>query len=185
MNSSPPMREFFYRYHEKLLNQKAIELQFDMVPYHIPQNKQNCLFAGVECEEAIRIAGLIVGYVKYNINPLRDRLHIHMIKISSEHRNRKAAMSVLWRLWCTYKIPIVPLHFYASADPFWQRARERFADAGALDPNTVRYTDEELTQWCALQHLMNPAYEKMLRELKASPEWPLIQARFDTWKTYE
>lgn len=182
MNTFEPICEFFYRHHEKILNETVKGLQLELRRQIQRTEPGLAIFVGAECVEEIYTSGERVGYVDYSINALQDLLHINMLKVSSEHRHRQIALCVLWRLWLTYQMPIVPLHFYPSTDPFWHRVRARFDAAGALDLSTVRYTDEELANWRAQQHKDNHGQQKMIRELKASPEWPQIQARFETWR---
>jgi len=166
MNTFEPIREFFYRHHEKNLNEKFQSLHLEMCRQIKKRSYELAIYVGVDCLEDIYIKGELVGYVDYSINPLEDLLHINMIKIRSEHRHRRIALSVLWRLWQTYQMPITPLHFYPSSEPFWRRVSEHFAAAGALDLNTVRYTDEQLVLWRMRQHYANQSHEKLVRQLK-------------------
>jgi len=90
---------------------------------------------------------------------------------------------VLWNLWRTHQLPIVPLYQYTSSDGFWYRARRRFAAAGAVIEDELRGVDQMELEQLRWQHLVpEPEHERLIRELKASPEWPQIQARFETWK---
>lgn len=182
MNRFEPIREIFYRHHENILNEKVHQLRLELHRQIQPRNPELALFVGVDCVEDIRVLGETVGYVDYSINTLQDLLHIKMIKIDCQYRHRKVALSVLWQLWLIYQMPIVPLHVYPSSDLFWQQISKHFAAAGALDLNTVRYTDEDLAQWRTQQHQANQAHEKMVHELKASSAWEEIQARFETWR---
>jgi len=77
-------------------------------------------------------------------------------------RGQGIGLSVLWQLWCTHQVPIVPLYQYTSSDGFWYRARRRFAAAGAVIEAELRGVEElelELGRW---QHLVPEAEDKRL-----------------------
>lgn len=89
-------------------------------------------------------------------------------------------MAVLWQLWCAHQVPIVPLTQYTSSDGFWERARRRISAAGAAIGDELRGVEQmaqEQQRWKDL--VPEPEYERLIRELKASPEWPIIKARME------
>lgn len=66
-----------------------------------------------------------------------------------------------------------------TADPYWERTRKRFAAAGASIEDQLRCGElaEAKIRW---QHLVpEPEHERLIRELKASPEWPAIKAQME------
>lgn len=110
-----------------------------------------------------------MGLVDYGINPLGDRLYINMIEIDPAQQGQGIGLSVLWRLWRTHQVPIVPLHQYTSSDVFWYRARRRFAAAGAVLEVELRGgqdLEQEQQRW---QHLVPEAEDK--RVIREYWEW--------------
>ena len=77
----------------------------------------------------------------------------------------------------------MPLYQYTSSDGFWQLARQRLGVVGCKLEAELRGIEQmalELQRW---QHLVpEPMHERLILELKASPEWPQIQTRFEIWK---
>lgn len=128
----------------------------------------NFVFPGIDFVDRIEVADQPVGYVDYGINPLGDRLYIDMLDIEPKYQQQGIGMAVLWRLWLTHQIPIVPLHQYGTSDGFWSRARARFAAAGALIEEQLRFCqlDDAKQRW---QHLV-PESEKD-RSIREYWEW--------------
>ncbi|MFA0999022.1 MULTISPECIES: GNAT family N-acetyltransferase [Pseudomonas syringae group] len=122
------------------------------------------MFPGTDFVDDIEVNGQRVGQVDYGINPLGDRLYINMMEIQPEHQRQGIGLAVLWRLWCTHQVPVVPLYQYTSSDGFWNRARRRLAAAGAgaaIGDELRGVQDLELEQqrW---QHLVPEAQDKRL-----------------------
>ena len=129
----------------------------------------NFVFPGIDYLDDIEVDGYRVGHVDYGINPLLDRVYINHMEIDPSHQLKGIGLGVLWHLWFTHQVPIVPLHQYGTSTGFWSLARRRFAAAGALIENELR-TDEELQlakqRW---QHLV-PESEKD-RSIRKYWEW--------------
>lgn len=170
-----PFRDFFQRRASHRLTELATCLQ--MVTQRTESQRGHFVFPGTDTLASIEVAGQRVGYVDYGINPLGDRVYINMIEVQPGHQKQGIGLAVLWQLWLTHQVPIVPLHQYGSSYGFWSRARRRFAAAGGLiEPElSAGELDEAKQRW---QHLVpEPEHERLIRELKASPEWPAIAAR--------
>lgn len=106
-----------------------------------------------------------------------------MIDIIPMLQGNGIGLGVLWLLWSKHRLPIVPLYQYNSSDDFWRRARRRFAAADAVIMESLRSSRDlelEKQRW---QHVVpEPLHERLILELKASPEWPKIQKCFESWK---
>lgn len=140
----------------------------------------NFVFPGTDYLDEIQVAGQRVGQVDYGINPLGDRLYINMLEIDPAHQRQGIGLSVLWQLWCTHQVPIVPLYQYTSSDGFWHLARQRLGGAGGRIEAELRGSEQMEREQQRWQHLVpEPQHERLIRELKASPEWPAIKARLD------
>lgn len=175
-----PFRDYFQRRAALRLTERSTHLQ--LVTQRTQCQRGHFVFPGTDFMATIELDGQRVGYVDYGINPLGDRLYINEIEIQSAHRRRGIALSVLWRLFQTHQVPIVPLHQRGDSYGFWAQARRRFAAAGAqLEPELrASELDDAKQRW---QHLVpEPEHERRIRELKASPEWPAIEARINAGK---
>lgn len=174
-------RGFFHRPAAKILDNQAARLQ--LVNRRQLSQRGHFVFPGIDYLDDIQIGSKYVGYVNYCINPLGDRLYINMIEIIPAAHRKGIGLGALWNLWCKHQLPIVPLYQYNSSDKFWRRARRRFAAANALITEDLRRTRDlelEKQRW---QHVVpEPLHERLILDLKASPEWPKIQQRFESWK---
>lgn len=123
------------------------------------------VFPGTDYLDDIEVDGERVGHVDYGISPLGDRLYINMLDIEVAKQKQGIGLSVLWHLWRTHKLPIVPLDQCTSSDGFWYRARQRLAAAGAVLGAELRgdkQRDLEQQRW---QHLVpEPAHERAQRK---------------------
>ena len=181
MSIFEPVHAFFRRRAVKTLNDAAACVY--LVNRRQESPRGNFMFPGTDYLDDIEVGGQRVGHVDYGINPLGDRLYINMLEIEPEQRRQGFGLGVLWNLWRTHQLPIVPLDQYTSSDGFWYRARRRFAAAGAVIEDELRGADQMELEQQRWPHLVpEPEHERLIRELKASPEWPQIQARFETWK---
>lgn len=134
------------------------------------------VFPGINYLDDIEVGGQRVGYVHYGINPLLDRVYINMIKIEPSYQRQGIGLGVLWQLWFTHQVPIVPISQYGTSGGFLSLAGRRFAAAGALIKPELRLCDlhEAKQRW---QHLVPELdHLRRIRELKASPEWPATEA---------
>ncbi|WP_411566214.1 N-acetyltransferase [Pseudomonas orientalis] len=176
-----PVRGFFHRHAAKILDNQAARLQ--LVNRRQVSQQGHFVFPGIDYLDDIQIGRNHVGYVNYCINPLGDRLYINMIEIIPALQGNGIGLGALWHLWCKHRLPIVPLYQYNSSDMFWRRARRRFAAANAViteDLCSTRDLELEKQRW---QHLVpEHLHERLILDLKTSPEWPKIQARFESWK---
>ena len=181
MSIFEPVHAFFRRRAVKTLNDAAACVY--LVNRRQESPRGNFMFPGTDYLDDIEVGGQRVGHVDYGINPLGDRLYINMLEIEPEQRRQGFGLGVLWNLWRTHQLPIVPLDQYTSSDGFWYRARRRFAAAGAVIEDELRGADQMELEQQRWQHLVpEPEHERLIRELKASPEWPQIQARLQPWK---
>ncbi|NMZ42857.1 GNAT family N-acetyltransferase [Pseudomonas proteolytica] len=156
------IRRFFRGRHGTSVNSRAPHIH--LVNQLTESYPGRFVYPGTDFVDDIELDGQRVGYVDYGINPLGDRLYINMLDIEPEHQRQGIGLSVLWTLWSTHQIPIVPLHQYASSDTFWDLARERFAAAGALIEDEIRVNqlDAAKERW---QHLVpEPEHERLIRE---------------------
>lgn len=179
MSLFEPMRDFFHRRAAKSLNERAGRVH--LVNRWQESPRGNFVFPGTDYLDDIEVDGQRVGHVDYGINPLGDRLYINMFEINHAQQRQGIGLGVLWHLWRTHQVPIVPLSQYTSSDGFWERARRRFAAAGAAIGNEIRGGEQMGQEQQRWRHLVpEPEHERLIRELKASPEWPAIKARMET-----
>ena len=154
------LRDLSHR--SKILRLDALARGVQLLNLRSESPRGNFVFPGTDYLDAIEVAGQRVGQVDYGINPLQDRVYINMIDITPARQRYGIGLGVLWQLWCTHQVPIVPLYQYTSSDGFWHRARRRFAAAGAVLEDELRSgQDLELEQgrW---QHLVPEAEDKRL-----------------------
>jgi hypothetical protein len=88
------------------------------------------------------------------VNALRDRVYINKIEIVVAHQGQGVGLALLWHLWQTHTLPIVPLYEYELSYGFWDKARQRFQAAGAQLLDQLASStdmDEEALRW---QHLV-------------------------------
>lgn len=177
MSLFEPIRDFFHRRAAKNLNERAADVH--LVTEREASTRGRFAYPGTEFVAGIEVDGQRRGRISYGINPLNDRVYIYDLNIEGDYRRRGLATVTLWRLWCTHQVPLVPLHEVGTAVGFWSTARQRFAAAGVEVKRDIRTADqkEEQQRW---QHLMpEPEHERLIRKLKASPDWPAIKARLD------
>ncbi|MBX4139563.1 N-acetyltransferase [Pseudomonas sp. S5F11] len=168
----------FRRRAAKNLNERAGRVH--LVNRRQESPRGNFVFPGTDYLDDIEVYGHRVGHVDYGVNPLGDRLYINMLEIDPVQQQKGTGLSVLWQLWCTHQVPIVPLYQYTSSDGFWYRARQRLAAAGAVLEPELRGQEQMALEQERWQHLVpEPEHERLIRELKASPEWPAIKARME------
>src|SRR5690606_7381531 len=130
MSCFDPMRDYFHRRAAKNLNKRAGRVY--LVNRRQESPRGNFVFPGTDYLDDIEVDGHHFGNVDYGVNPLCDRLYINMLDINPAQQRKGIGLSVLWHLWRTHQVPIVPLYQYTSSDGFWYRARRRFAAAGAV-----------------------------------------------------
>jgi hypothetical protein len=98
-------------------------------------------FPGTDYLDDIEVGGLRVGHVDYGINPLADRLYINMLEIEPAQRGQPIGLAVLWHLWRTHQIPIVPLDERTSSKPFTKRPLSTAPPALTIIRNTLPLSD--------------------------------------------
>lgn len=176
-----PVRVLMQTRASKILDKQAACLH--LMNRRQTSQRGHFVFPGTDYLDDIEMGENYVGYINYCINPLVDRLYINMIEVIPALQGKGIGLGALWHLWCRHRLPIVPLYQYNSSDKFWRRARRRFAAADAViteDLSSTRDLKLEKQRW---QHLVpEPLHERLILELKASPEWPKIQERFESWK---
>ena len=160
MSIFEPMRDFFRRRAARNLNREADRLQ--LVNRRQESPRGNFVFPGTDYLDDIEVGGHRVGHVDYGINPLGDRLYINMLEIEPAQQGQGMGMAVLWLLWRTHQVPIVPLYQYTSSDGFWDRARRRFAAAGAVIEDELRGIQAMELEQARWQHLVPEAEDKRL-----------------------
>ena len=63
-------------------------------------------------------------------------------------------LGVLWQLWRTHQVPIVPLDQWTSSDGFWYRARRQFTASGAVIGEELRGDEQRDLEQQRWQHLV-------------------------------
>lgn len=160
MSIFEPLRDFFRRRAVKTLNDTAARVH--LVNRRQESPRGNFVFPGTDYLDDIEVGGHRVGHVDYGINPLGDRLYINMLEIEPAQQGQGMGMAVLWLLWRTHQVPIVPLYQYTSSDGFWDRARRRFAAAGAVIEDELRGIQAMELEQARWQHLVPEAEDKRL-----------------------
>lgn len=162
MSSFDPLRDFFHRRAAKTLNEKAPNMHLVNRWQESPQG--SFVFPGTDYLDDIEVGGQRVGHVDYGISPLGDRLYINMLEIKLAQRGQGLGRAVLWHLWCTHQIPIVPLDQRTSSDGFWCRARRRLEAAGAVLDEELRGDENRELEQQRWQHLVpEPQHERHVR----------------------
>lgn len=151
------LRDFFQGRHVARFDALASRVQLLNLRSESPRG--NFVFPGTDYLDDIKVNGQRVGQVDYGINPLGDRLYINMIEIDSTQQGQGIGIAVLWQLWRSHLVPIVPLSQYTSSDGFWELARRRFAAAGAQIGNELRGDEQMVMEQQRWQHLV-PESEK-------------------------
>ena len=152
MTDFEPMRDFFHRRAAKTLNEQSSHIL--LVNRRQESPRGNFVFPGTDFFDDIEVDGHRVGHVDYGINPLSDRLYINMIEIDPAQQRQGIGLGVLWQLWRTHQVPIVPLYQYTASDGFWYRARRRFAAAGAAIEVELRGMEQMALEQQRWQHLV-------------------------------
>lgn len=160
MDDFEPMRDFFHPRAAKSLNEGAARVHLINRWQESPRG--NFVFPGTDYLDDIEVDGHRVGHVDYGVNPLGDRLYINMLEINPAQQRKGIGLAVLWHLWCTHQVPLVPLYQYTSSDGFWYRARRRFAAAGAALEDELRGVQELELEQQRWQHLVPEAEDKRL-----------------------
>ncbi|MFL6970089.1 N-acetyltransferase [Pseudomonas alvandae] len=160
MSFFEPLRDFFHRRAAKTLNDASARVH--LVNRRQESPRGNFVFPGTDYLDDIEVAGQRVGQIDYGINPLGDRLYINMIEIEPALQGQGIGLGVLWQLWLAHQVPIVPLYQYTASDGFWDRARRRFAAAGAVLAAELRGVEDLELEQLRWQHLVPEAEDKRL-----------------------
>ena len=155
-----PLRDFYQRRLIVRLDVLASGVQLINLRSESPRG--SFVFPGTDYLDNIEVDGQRVGHVDYGLNPLLDRLYINMIEVDPARQGQGIGLGVLWQLWRTHQVPIVPLYQYTSSDGFWYRARRRFAAAGAVLEDELRGVQELELEQQRWQHLVPEAEDKRL-----------------------
>lgn len=169
-----PLHDFFRRRQATRLSEQASAVQ--LVIERSESLCGNFVFPGPDITVSIQLDGQRVGRINYGVSPLDDRLYISDFHISSAHRRRGIGLAALWRLWCQYRVPLTPMHEVGTSTEFWVKVRKRFAGAGAELTRDIRTSDHDAEQQRWMHLVPEPEHERLIRELKTSPEWPAIEA---------
>lgn len=152
MSLFDPLHDYFHRRAAARLDALASDLQ--LVTQRSESPRGNFVFPGTDYLDAIEVDGQRVGHVDYGLNPLLDRLYINMIEVDPARQGQGIGLGVLWQLWRTHQVPIVPLAQRTSSDGFWHRARRDFATAGAVIEAEVRGDEQRALEQQRWQHLV-------------------------------
>lgn len=110
-----------------------------------------------------------LGHLDYSVNALRDRVYINEIEIVPAHQGQGVGLALPWHLLQIYPLLIVPLYEYESSYGFWDKARWRFAAAGAQllgKLASLHGMQEEALRW---QHLVPES--EVDRSIREYWEW--------------
>ena len=173
-----PIRDFFQRRQVARFEAQAIGLQ--LVAQKSESLRGNFVFPGPSISASVELAGQRVGVINYGVSPLQDRVYISEFHIVPDHQRRGLGMATLWRLSQQYQVPLSPMHEVGTSTGFWEKARRRFASAGAEMTEDIRTGRQESEQQRGQHLIPEPEHERLIREVMASPEWPAIKARMDT-----
>lgn len=119
--------------------------------------------------DTLELDGQRVGQLEDGLNPLGDQVYINMLEIDAARQKQSIGLSVLWHLWHTHQVPIVPLDQRTSSDGFWYRVRRRLAAAGAVLGAELRGDEQRDLEQQRWQHRVpEPAHERAQRKYS---EW--------------
>ncbi|MDQ0655214.1 N-acetyltransferase [Pseudomonas cedrina] len=152
MSLLDPLHDFFHRRAAARLDALASDLQ--LVTQRSESPRGSFVFPGTDYLDNIEVGGHPVGHVDYGLSPLGDRVYINMLEIERAQRGQGIGLAVLWQLWRTHHVPIVPLDQRTSSDGFWYRARRRFAAAGAVLDEELRGDQRQILEQQRWQHLV-------------------------------
>lgn len=177
------MRELHHRHNAKVMDQESERIE--LVTEREESHRGSFVYPGIDTIARIKVDSQHVGDVDYGINPLGDRVCINMIEVRAGFRFRGYALATLWRLWQLHQVPIVPLHQRGDSNLFWAKARKRLAHAGAQLEHDLRMSEMDLAKQRWAHLVPELPYERQIREMQASAEWPeikaeLIKARHNT-----
>ncbi|WP_410480386.1 N-acetyltransferase [Pseudomonas sp. DCA-1] len=171
------LRHYLQRRKIARLDAQAIGLQLSTL--RSESTRGHFVFPGLSIVAAIEQHGQKFGWIRYCVSPLNDRVYICEFEVAYDQQRRGLGQATLWKLWQQYQVPLSPMHEKGSSIGFWAKARKRFAAAGVeLTPNiSTAHQPGEQQRW---KHLVPECeFERTMREVMASPEWPSIKARFD------
>jgi len=168
------LHDFFHRRRAARLTKHASTIQ--LVVERSESLRGNFVFPGPDISALICLDGQRVGRINYGVSPLNDRVYISDLHISSAHRRRGIGLAALWCLWCQYQVPLTPMHEVGTSIEFWAKVRKRLAGAGAKLTRDIRTSDHDAEQQRWMHLVPEPEHERLIRELKASPQWPAIEA---------
>jgi GNAT superfamily N-acetyltransferase len=176
MDVFKPVREFFQPRAAKSLTDHLSLLLVETVHTADTQRLQ-FPFPGTGMLVVAERNGVRIGHVDYSLSVLKDRVYINKIEIAPDHHRQGYGLALLWHLWQTHQVPIIPLYEYELSYGFWDKARTRFKAAGAQILDQLASQDEMNEEAVRWQHLVPESeVERSIRELKASDEWPALEA---------
>ena len=146
------MRDFYQR--RQIVRLDALASGVQLVNLRSESPRGNFVFPGIDYVDDIEVGGHPVGHVDYGLSPLCDRLYINMIEIERAQRGQGIGLGVLWQLWRTHQVPIVPLDQWTSSDGFWYRARRQFTASGAVIGEELRGDEQRDLEQQRWQHLV-------------------------------
>lgn len=174
MSITTTIIKYIHNYQAIRMTAIATKIRIETIKSTI--HRGNFTYPGKSISARIYRENESVGFIDYELSPLNDRIYINSIEIKPTCQRLGIGISTLWNLWLQYKTPLTPIHVFESATIFWIKARKRFARAGVVITDELR-TYELNTEQQRWSHLVpEPEHEQLIRELRASPEWPAIQA---------
>ncbi|VVM49869.1 hypothetical protein PS673_00707 [Pseudomonas fluorescens] len=146
-----PIRDFFQRRAASRVTDRLASLSI-RIQHSTDTQRGQFPFPGTQTYLVAERDGERVGHVDYSVNALRDRVYIN--KIESVHQRQGVGLALLWHLWQTHQLPIVPLFEYELSYGFWDKARLRFKAAGAELADQLGCSAEMGVEALRWQHLV-------------------------------
>lgn len=175
-----PIRDFYH----PLARQRFTALLPDMqvVVDHREATRGNAYFPGFSHWCSINHAGQRVGYLRFGISPLEDRVYLDEIEVDREHRRKGIGLATVWWLWNTYQVPVITVQQRGTSNGFWSKSTTRFAAIGAVVGDELRTAElnVEKQRW---QHLVpEPEHLQFQRAAEAEPDFHDRAAAWaETW----
>lgn len=118
MSPFEPLRDFFQRRAAKTLTSSLFPLSI-RTEHSTATQRLQFPFPGAGSLIVAERDNIRIGHVDYSLNVLKDRVYINKIEIAPEHFRQRYGLALLWHLWQTHQVPIVPLYEYGTSHGFW------------------------------------------------------------------
>lgn len=158
-----PLRDFFQRRQVTRLKTLATSLQ--LVTLRSEALRGNFVFPGLDITASIHQHGQQVGYIKYGVSPLNDRLYISDFEIRPAHQAQGFGLASLWCLSRQYGLPLASMHEVGTSKGFWAKAEQCLRAVGVHLQRDIRTGDQPalMASWAHL--VPEPEHERLIREL--------------------